>query len=75
MAGRAVINDSCVIECGIEKAAGNMTDTAILSGGHMVGALARGGNPIVARGTVVHNAGMVKHRGDKRGGVMTVGAI
>ena len=48
-----------------------MTDTAILSGWQVIGVFAPGGNAIVAGRAVAHDTGMIKHRTNKGGSVMT----
>ena len=75
MARGTVINDARMIEHAGGKAAGFMTDAAILGGGHMVGLLADRRYPIMTRGTVIHDSGMIKHRVEKTSGVMTHAAI
>ena len=47
-----------------------MADTAILSGGEVVDMFAECNNTIVARGAVIHDTGMIKHRGGKRRGAV-----
>ena len=54
-----------MIEHGIKKTAGNVTDAAILGRRQVVGMFAGGRHPIVTGGTVVHDAGMIKDRGGK----------
>ena len=70
MTGGTVIHDTGVIEHGIEKAAGDMTDATVLGGRQVVDMFASGRYPIMAGGTVIHDAGMIKHRRGKRRSAM-----
>jgi hypothetical protein len=58
-----------------QKAAGDMAQTAITGSGQMVYALAKRGDSVVTRSTVVHNTGVIHHRSGKSSGTMTVGAV
>ena len=71
----AVIYDTGMIEHGIEKAAGDVTDAAIFGGRQMVNMFTSGGRPIMARCTVIHDTGMIKHCGGKCRGTMAVRTI
>jgi len=73
--GRAVVDDAGVIEHGVEKTAGDVTDAAILGGRQVIDVLADGRHAIMAGRAVVHDAGMIKHRGGKCRGAMAIGAI
>ena len=75
MTRSTVIHDTGVIEHGVNKTAGNVTDAAILSCGEVVEMFTDGGYAIVAGRAVIHDAGMIKHCGGKRRGAMAVRAI
>ncbi len=59
-----------MIEHRIEKATGDVTNAAILRGWKMVDVLAACGDAIVTRSAVIHDAGMIKHRGREGCGAM-----
>ena len=52
-----------------------MADTAILGSRQVIGVFAAGGNTIMAGGTVAYDTGVIKHRTNKGGSVMTHPAI
>lgn len=58
--GRAIVDDTGMIEHRTDKRAGVMTDTAILIGRHMVGRFADGKHIIMTRAAIVHDAGVTE---------------
>ena len=57
------------------KATGLVADTTILGGRDVIGLLAERRHTVVARSAVIHDARVIKHRGEKTGGAMTHTAI
>jgi len=58
--GRAIIDDTGMIEHGADEGAGVVTDTAVLIGRHVVGRLADREHVIVTRAAIVDDAGMAE---------------
>ena len=74
MAGFTVTGNAGMIERTRAECTRGMTDAAILIRRHMIERLADRGDSMAGR-AVIHDTGVVKHRADETGGVMTDTAI
>ena len=63
MTAVTTIVDTRVIKHAGGKTAGDMTHRAILGGRNMIHSLANGGRAVMTGSAVVHDAGVIEHRG------------